>query len=457
MDNKKHQHSSQASSITHRLKSGDLSEFENQKSVTQQLHQLQFLESDSAQQVVTTTTATTRPHVPTTVQIGGKGTVRRRRLRKTNSLTSSQDLSNSDAMYQFMHKFQFRDNGKLERVTFIGDNGTLTSYEHVNLCANLKSHFYHFNLSQYAAAQRKRSKTKLTDPGAAISGLRVDTAQDLLLSKGDADQMDVRELVGPDGYDYLLDLVTSSGESVAMQLNREFKLQGPSLAGPSSADDLSIAQYTPSQFIPDLADDFEAFSNIEEISRANTASPSLLSKDDSFCKFEKSLTTESSSFEVTSSTEEIIGESDAMAAAALAASGSRPVSSNSLNKVPTNLETICENTVIPSGNLPSDTTPPRSDDNVSALDDALNKDESNKKKKKVTRCFASYFFPLLLSDRNYYYFFLNFKSILIEEGNNIDVGSKSEQRKRQRDSCLHTGKRKQQFSKEQSKSVSRLE
>jgi hypothetical protein len=365
MDNKKHQ----TSSVAHKLKSGDLSEFENPKSVTQQLHQLQ---TEFAQQQAG------RPHVPTTVQIGGKGTVRRRRLRKTSSLTGSQDLSNSDALYQFMHKFQFRDYGKLECVTFISESGTLTTYDSVNLCANLKNHFYQFNLSQYAAAQRKRSKTKLTEAARApIPGLRVDRAEDLLLNRSEY-QGDVRELVGPDGYDYLLELVNSN-ESVTNKLNREFRAaQAPSLAPPSV--DLAV-QYSPSsEFTPDLADDFEAFSNIEEISRATS---SILTRDDSFVRFEKSLTVESSSFDVSSSTEDIINDMESMAAMALAASGSRRVSYNSLNKVSTNLETICENTVISAGSIPSDTTPPRSDDNTA--EKTLNRSEINKKKKKVQK------------------------------------------------------------------------
>ena len=121
-----------------------------------------------------------------TTQLGGKGTMRRRRLRKTASL--HQDVSNTEAMRAFLKKFEFSDYGAMECVTLVEETGKVTSYDAVNLNANLKSGIFHLNLSQYKhVAQRKRSRTKTDEksksqsPAPSIpSGVRVDTAENLL-------------------------------------------------------------------------------------------------------------------------------------------------------------------------------------------------------------------------------------------------------------------------------------
>jgi hypothetical protein len=403
MDSKKHHHHHHHHHQTthHRLKTGDMSELDpNRSTTTQQLHQLADSSDHTTLQahlpltpgdsVTVVTASALRPHVPTTVQIGGKGTVRRRRLRKTGK---DQDLSNSEAMYQFLNKFQFRDYGKLERVTFVADNGTLTSYDSVNLSANLKNHFYHLNLSQYAAAQRKRSKTKLTEQQMVkIPGMRVETAQDLLSAS--VDGQEVRELVGADGVEFLIDLENATTTSDELNKTASGEFVSPF---PLTVVSANQEQQPLSEFIPDLVDDFEALSNLEEKVSSREATPTspVLSKQDSFSKFERSLTTDTS-LEMSSSNEEVdaLVSAAAVAAATAAIGSSRRVSYNSLSKLSaSNLETIVENVSgVTSGSgdsSPSETTPPRSDDNVPSetisSNGAQKKSELSKKKKKVRK------------------------------------------------------------------------
>ena len=77
-------------------------------------------------------------HHATTIQLGGKGTIRRRRLRKSNSLNSQHG---AESLQNFLHRFQFQDCGKMDSVTFIYDNGTLATYDSVQVHGNLKNNF----------------------------------------------------------------------------------------------------------------------------------------------------------------------------------------------------------------------------------------------------------------------------------------------------------------------------
>jgi hypothetical protein len=79
-----------------------------------------------------------------TSQIGGKGTIRRRRLR--HHLRSGID---AEHVRLFHSKFKLIDLGHMERVTFIQDNGDIISYDSIPVHANYKSHIFHFDLSKY--------------------------------------------------------------------------------------------------------------------------------------------------------------------------------------------------------------------------------------------------------------------------------------------------------------------
>ena len=146
-----------------------------------------------------------------TTQLGGKGTVRRRRLRKSALLT--QDLSNTEAMRSFLKKFDFNDYGPMETVTFVEDSGKVTSYDSVNLNANAKAGIFHLNFSKYKnASHRKRSSTSSAVRESSVSpapkpaqhGVRINTTDNLvhkLTTSGNPSQ--VYELIGSDAFEYL--------------------------------------------------------------------------------------------------------------------------------------------------------------------------------------------------------------------------------------------------------------
>ena len=334
-------------------------------------HLQQQQQSSSEPQIQPSLNRLLRNAPPSTMQLGGKGTIRRRRLRKTNSLGSNDNLANSEAMYHFMKKFQFRDYGIIECLTFITDSGTLTSYDSVNMCANLKNQFYQFNLSNYAAQQRKRSKIKLIDPAViqrAIPGMRVDTLEALLSSN--RNQQDICELVGSDGYDYLIRLANDNQNNnnnnnknlMTEREQRDSNLKSSNLLSPPPPTLIE----EPADFLPTLVDDFEAISNTVDVvpsswqMQSTTISSSLISREESFLSFEENLTTNSSYNDMVSSNEEIDFSS-----------GSVSASLNKLSVSSRNLEPIYE--VNTSTTTPS---PPQSD-----ISDKIN--EFIKKKKKV--------------------------------------------------------------------------
>ena len=84
-----------------------------------------------------------------TTQLGGKGTMRRRKLRRTTPLLAH-DLANTEVMRSFVKKFDFTDYGQMESVSFVESNtGNVTTYDSINLMANIKSGMFHFNFSKY--------------------------------------------------------------------------------------------------------------------------------------------------------------------------------------------------------------------------------------------------------------------------------------------------------------------
>ena len=85
-------------------------------------------------------------HLNATRQLGGKGTIRRRRIRKS---LSTPDPSNNEAFRHFLSKFDFDDYGNMERVTLINDNGLITSYDSIHLYSNWKNGLFYLNLSKY--------------------------------------------------------------------------------------------------------------------------------------------------------------------------------------------------------------------------------------------------------------------------------------------------------------------
>ena len=155
-----------------------------------------------------------------TSQIGGKGTIRRRRLR--HSLRNSG--IDTEQIRLFHSKFRLADLGQMERVTFIQDDGKLTSYDAVPVHANTKTHLFHFDLYKYKNPSLSRTKSK--SESSNQSGIHVERADQLLkklnyinqressLVEGSKEFLDlknlkmhIQELVGtPDAFNYLSNL-----------------------------------------------------------------------------------------------------------------------------------------------------------------------------------------------------------------------------------------------------------
>ena len=150
-----------------------------------------------------------------TIQLGGRGTVRRRRYRKNANLSENQT---SESMRNFLIKHQFQDYGQMERVSFVYENGDITSYESVKLAANLKNGFYNFNLNTHTKTKRSNSKSS----NLSKTNTRIDKAGELFhtldfikqqtqicdLDKETQDRLniltdEIYQLVGTDAYEFL--------------------------------------------------------------------------------------------------------------------------------------------------------------------------------------------------------------------------------------------------------------
>jgi hypothetical protein len=163
-----------------------------------------------------------------TTQLGGKGTMRRRRLRRTIPLLSA-ELANTEHMRSFVKKFDFADYGQMESVSFVESRtGKVTTYDSVNLMANIKSGMFHFNFAKYKnvshhrrrSAQAKRdASTREKSPSPAptslsasvhSSGVHVETAENLLRKLQTSGASEVLALVGLDAHEYLSNFVSRS-------------------------------------------------------------------------------------------------------------------------------------------------------------------------------------------------------------------------------------------------------
>jgi hypothetical protein len=239
-----------------------------------------------------------------TRQLGGKGTIRRRRLRHKASLViSSADASNhkSEQLRSFLNKFDFGDYGQMERVTFINDNGKFTSYDAINMHSNWKNGMFYLNMSKYRQhflhKGQRMSRSKLEDESMSSiennnndssssswsKGIKIDTAEDLMctlnyineqeaifkqqLNKTDENQIildkldgfrtQICEIVGTrDAHTYLSRLIqknnNNSQKSFSSISNRMSNLSSTNLI------DLKNFQLDDEEEIPQLVNDFES-------------------------------------------------------------------------------------------------------------------------------------------------------------------------------------------------------
>jgi hypothetical protein len=159
--------------------------------------------------------------------------VRRRRYRHISQIKPI-DI---EQLRNFQNKHHLIDLGQMERVTFIYDDGKISSYEKVPLHANTKSHIFNLDFSKYKNGKLLRHKSNAsslssldTDPK---KGFRVERAQDLLraldglnlqersrseppgINRNTEIRTRINELVGTvDSYDYLSMLTNRSPQSV---------------------------------------------------------------------------------------------------------------------------------------------------------------------------------------------------------------------------------------------------
>lgn len=145
-----------------------------------------------------------------TTQIGGKGTVRRRRLRKTHHLT--QTSSTSHELQNFVNKFKLVNCGPVDSVTFIKDNGRIQTLNSVELCANLNAGIYQLNV-----------KNKVLNRSSQLVSTTKGNAEDLLNeiknSKNNTERIEeIQNLIGSDAIEYLKQLVENQRNSITTNL-----------------------------------------------------------------------------------------------------------------------------------------------------------------------------------------------------------------------------------------------
>lgn len=150
-----------------------------------------------------------------TTQLGGRGTVRRRRYRRNANLSENQL---SESMRHFLVRHEFQDYGQMERVSFVYENGDIASHDSVRLLANLKNGFYNFNLNTQTNPKRSKSRSSISSK----SQTRTDKAGDLFhtldfikqqtqIGNLDSETQErikfvtdeIHQLIGSDAYEFL--------------------------------------------------------------------------------------------------------------------------------------------------------------------------------------------------------------------------------------------------------------
>jgi hypothetical protein len=138
-----------------------------------------------------------------TTQLGGKGTIRRRRLRKTHHLSQHSQISTtSHELQNFMNKFKLSNYGTIDSVTFVKDNCKIQTYNSIDLHANLNSGIYQLNI-----------KTKVLNKNNQLIPTKgkIENAEDLLNEINNSDSQDrineINHLIGSDANVYLRELV----------------------------------------------------------------------------------------------------------------------------------------------------------------------------------------------------------------------------------------------------------
>ena len=135
-----------------------------------------------------------------TTQIGGKGTVRRRRLRKTHHLTP-QIASTSQEMHNFVNKFKLSNYGTIDSVTFIKDTGKIETFNSVDLFANLNNGIFQLNINNKNKIFNKHNQLIAK---ASVVDSAVNLLNELNYEQTSEERIkEIYELIGSDADEYL--------------------------------------------------------------------------------------------------------------------------------------------------------------------------------------------------------------------------------------------------------------
>ena len=172
-----------------------------------------------------------RLHLLQTSQIGGKGTVRRRRVRKSSALPVLAPVDNAHTLQSFHSKHDLRNYGPMESVTFVRDNGeiqtTSAADQPCRLAANMKAGIFCLTISPspIAATAAASSSSRQHQRHSLSSASRVEYARDMLDSLGTTSgenpeddvhlqrRLDIFARVGSDAHEFLANLVGGTQSS----------------------------------------------------------------------------------------------------------------------------------------------------------------------------------------------------------------------------------------------------
>lgn len=154
-----------------------------------------------------------------------------------------------EQLRNFQNKYHLVDLGQMERVTFIHDDGKISSYEKVPVHGNTKSHIFNLDFSKYKNSKLLRHKNSTSSLNsldtASKKGVRIERANDLLktlntlntkersssepptLARSNEIRTRINELVGTvDSHDYISMLTNRNLPS--LQNSKAYNLQANS-------------------------------------------------------------------------------------------------------------------------------------------------------------------------------------------------------------------------------------
>lgn len=176
---------------------------------------------------ISNTKINTNTHHHATSQIGGKGTIRRRRIRKTHisntSTTSTFSSINNfeNKITNFTDKFKLNNYGDIESLTFVKDNGIVHTYDSVDLYANFNAGIYKFRIKTQQPTNFNKQKSPQIEQKQDNLPIkikkhrsRIDNANEFLNELNNVDNInradEIHKLIGSDAKIYLQNLIDNN-------------------------------------------------------------------------------------------------------------------------------------------------------------------------------------------------------------------------------------------------------